>query len=154
MSEQGRIIAKSGLNFRKVPGGDRISLLPFGSVVTIRGETAGWLEAEFDGQVGYVFARYVAREQQAEPAGGPGFRFEGRDALAPDGTVFAKKFRRGVFNYGETSIGDFVSAQSQLFQALSPSLGEFGAASVVPPRQCGRSGRLPTIIAARAADGL
>jgi hypothetical protein len=51
-----------------------------------------------------------------------GFRFEGRNAVAPDGTVFARRFRRGVFNSGRTSIAGFIEANPEAFPNLPPSL--------------------------------
>ena len=49
------------------------------------------------------------------------FHFEGNNAVAPDGTVFGKKFQLGIFNNGNTSIGDFVRANPGAFPNLSPS---------------------------------
>jgi hypothetical protein len=51
-----------------------------------------------------------------------GFRFAGRNAIAPDGTVFARRFRRGVFNSGRTSIAGFIEANTEAFPNLPPSL--------------------------------
>ncbi len=52
---------------------------------------------------------------------GGNFHFEGNNAVAPDGTVFGKKFQLGIFNNGSTSIGDFVRANPGAFPNLSPS---------------------------------
>jgi len=49
------------------------------------------------------------------------FHFEGNNAVAPDGTIFGRKFQQGIFNNGNTSIGDFVSANPGAFPNLSPS---------------------------------
>jgi hypothetical protein len=48
-------------------------------------------------------------------------KFVGNNALAPDGTVFAKRFKLGVFSYGATSIGQFVAAHQSFFPDISPS---------------------------------
>lgn len=50
------------------------------------------------------------------------FRFDGDHATAPDGVRFAKRFRKGVFNSGKTSIADFVRARRTSFPGLAPSL--------------------------------
>ena len=50
------------------------------------------------------------------------YGFEGDHAVAPDGTRFAKRFKKGVFNFGKTSIADFVRAQRGAFAEIAPSL--------------------------------
>lgn len=50
------------------------------------------------------------------------FHYEGNDAVAPGGIHFAKKFRKGVYNYGKTTIGAFVRLNRDKFANLSPSL--------------------------------
>jgi hypothetical protein len=52
---------------------------------------------------------------------GSNFHFNGNNAVAPDGTVFGKRFKLGIFNNGSTSIGDFVGANPGAFPGLSPS---------------------------------
>jgi hypothetical protein len=42
--------------------------------------------------------------------GAGSFHFEGNRAVAPDGTIFGKKFEQGIFNVGDTSIAEFVRA--------------------------------------------
>lgn len=49
-------------------------------------------------------------------------RFEGNDALGPDGTCFAKKCRKGVYNDGKTTIGAFIRLNRTAFADVSPSL--------------------------------
>ena len=49
------------------------------------------------------------------------FHFQGNNAVAPDGTVFGKRFKLGIFNNGSTGIADFVSANPNSFPNLSPS---------------------------------
>ena len=59
---------------------------------------------------------------QAGPDPAPGScRFQGDRAVTPDGRVFGKKFKLGIFNVGQTSIGQFVSAHRALFPGVSPS---------------------------------
>jgi hypothetical protein len=57
------------------------------------------------------------------PAGAPGgsFHFEGNQAIAPDGTRFGRRSGPGIFNIGQTSIGQFVQSHGGLFAGLSPS---------------------------------
>lgn len=118
----GTVAVRSGLNFRRTPGGERISLLADGTTLEILEDQGDWLQVRVDGQVGFVFGRFVTREVDAPAAEGGRFRFEGKDALAPDGRVFAKRFRKGVFNSGTTSIGDFVRDRRAAFPDASPSL--------------------------------
>lgn len=49
------------------------------------------------------------------------FHFEGNKGVAPDGTVFGTRKNQGVFNFGSTSIADFVRANPNSFPNLSPS---------------------------------
>ena len=58
----------------------------------------------------------------AAPAAGGGFRFEGDHAVAPDGTRFAKRFKKGVFHFGKTSIAQFVRTQPGSLGGIAPSL--------------------------------
>lgn len=59
---------------------------------------------------------------QPGPAPAPGScKFVGDKAVTPDGKVFGKKFKLGIFNFGQTSIGDFVKAHRELFPGVSPS---------------------------------
>lgn len=50
------------------------------------------------------------------------FAFDGDHAVAPDGTRFAKRFKKGVFNFGNTSIGQFVRNNRAAFPDIAPSL--------------------------------
>jgi hypothetical protein len=116
------------LNFRESPGGTIIRVLPRGTQVAILETEGGWLKVREGGRTGFVSARFV--EVAADPVvadsgdagAGAGFHFVGKDALAPDGTVFAKKFRKGVYNYGRTSIGGFIRDNPAAFPHLAPSL--------------------------------
>jgi hypothetical protein len=53
--------------------------------------------------------------------GAGSFHFEGNKAVAPDGTIFGRKFEQGIFNVGDTSIADFVRANQGAFPNLSAS---------------------------------
>ena len=50
------------------------------------------------------------------------FRFDGDHAVAPDGSRFAKRFKKGVFNFGHTFIGQFVRNHRAELPGVSPSL--------------------------------
>lgn len=56
------------------------------------------------------------------------FHYEGNNAVAPDGAHFAKKFKKGVYNYGNTSIDAFIRLHRDQFADLSPSLVNIMAA--------------------------
>ncbi len=132
-------VSATRLNFRSGPTTleqNVIKSLPKGTVVQIIEEQGEWLHVLVDGQEGFVSANFVQRVQEAPPDDGapavvpsvPGlpplagsFRFDSNRGVAPDGTRFAKKFRRGVFNFGATSIDDFVRANGARFGGLSPS---------------------------------
>ena len=58
----GTVAARSGLNFRRTPGGERISLLPDGTTLEILEDQGDWLQVRVDGQVGFVSARFVTRD--------------------------------------------------------------------------------------------
>jgi hypothetical protein len=49
-------------------------------------------------------------------------RFDGDHALTPEGVRFAKRFRKGVFTSGSTSIAQFVQAHRAAFPGVSASL--------------------------------
>lgn len=48
-------------------------------------------------------------------------KFVGDKAVTPDGIVFGKRFKLGIFNFGQTSIGQFVAAHRELFPDVAPS---------------------------------
>ena len=59
---------------------------------------------------------------RAGPDPAPGScKFAGDKAVTPDGKVFGKKFKLGIFNFGQTSIGQFVAAHRELFPDVAPS---------------------------------
>jgi Putative peptidoglycan binding domain len=51
-----------------------------------------------------------------------GVRFDGDNALGPDGARFAKRFKKGVFTIGKTSIRDYVSGHLSAFPGVPVSL--------------------------------
>lgn len=72
---------------------------------------------------GAVPAETVCRPLAMEARAVTGdFRCEGNDAVASDGSRFAKKYRKGVYNYGQTSIADFIRRHRNAFADLSPPL--------------------------------
>jgi len=119
MAQTGTVIPQ-GLNLRATPGGTIIKVLTEGASVEIVADQGAFLEVNVDGLTGFVAAQFIKR---GAPAGGGGgsFHFKGNSAVAPDGTVFGKKFKLGIFNNGTTSIGDFVKANQSAFPSLSPS---------------------------------
>ncbi|HKP35362.1 MAG TPA: SH3 domain-containing protein, partial [Pyrinomonadaceae bacterium] len=122
MPDTGTVIPQ-GLNLRATAGGTVITVLPQGTTVQILDTQGDFLKVNANGQVGFVAAKFIQRN--AGPGGGvvPGgsFHFVGDKAVAPDGTVFGKRFKLGIFNYGSTSIADFVSANEGVFAGISPS---------------------------------
>src|SRR5688572_8725883 len=132
MARTGTVIPQ-GLNFRATPGGTILKVLPKGTVVEILETQNGTLKVDVSGQVGFVAAQFI-QQQAAGAAGTAGgsatadataatgtFRFVGTKAVAPDGSVFGKQFKKGIFNNGTTSIADFVSALQAAFAGISPS---------------------------------
>ncbi|MGZ5436841.1 MAG: SH3 domain-containing protein [Pyrinomonadaceae bacterium] len=113
---QGTVIPQ-GLNLRETPGGTIIKVLTQGTVVEILEDQGNFLKVSVGGDVGFVAANFINRN----PAGGGNFHFEGNNAVAPDGTVFGRKFQLGIFNRGTTSIGAFVGANPNVFGNISPS---------------------------------
>jgi hypothetical protein len=118
-------VTVNNLNFRSTPGGDVKKQLAAGVTVEILEDQGEWLKVSVDGEEGFVSTKFVQQgvnTPTSQPTSGAGeFRFEGTTAVAPDGTRFAKKFKLGVFDYGATTIGQFVSNNSARFGAVSPS---------------------------------
>jgi hypothetical protein len=114
------IVTAQALNLRETPGGTIITTLPQGTVVEILEVQGGFLKVNAAGQVGFVAAQFIQQNGDAASTGGT-FKFVGSNAVAPDGTVFGKKFKLGIFNNGNTSIADFVRANPATFTNLSPS---------------------------------
>lgn len=125
------IVTASSLNFRSSPDGDILKSLPKGTSVEILEDQGKWLKVRADGEEGFVSGRYIQRRQkeaeqpgvktEVPPSVSGTFRFIGNDAVGPGDTPFARKFRRGVFNYGKTSIGEFVRNNRDRFPQLAPS---------------------------------
>lgn len=115
----------SGLNLRATPGGTGITLLQQDATVEILEDQGDFVEANANGEVGFVTSKFIQQTGGAPSGGdamaGSNFHFEGNNAVAPDGTVFGKKFKLGIFNNGTTSIADFVGANQIAFGNLSPS---------------------------------
>ena len=120
-------VTASTLNFRSSPDGDVKKQLLKGTTVEILEDQGDWLKVTSDGEEGFVSARFIQQAgaapapAPAPPSGTGEVRFEGTAAIAPDGTRFAKKFKLGVFDYGATSITQFVSDNAARFAAVSPS---------------------------------
>ena len=125
MAQTGTVIPQ-GLNLRETPGGTVITVLPQGATVEILEDQGDFLKVKELGQIGFVKASLISRTGAA----GGSFHFEGNNAVAPDGTVFGKKFQQGIFNVGDTSIADFVGANQAAFPSLHPTgPGRFGVRS-------------------------
>ena len=129
MTQTGTVNA-SLLNLRSSPDGDVLTQLERGTQVEVLGTNGDWLNVNAAGQTGFVKASFIKLNtagttpsgQPAPPSPASGsFRFVGNAAVAPDGTQFGKKFKLGAFNFGTTSIADFVSSNAAMFSGLSPS---------------------------------
>ena len=126
MARHGQVSVRTTLNMRKKPGGAVIGSLPNGQRLLILDTADGWHHVQVGRKKGFVSADFVLLDHE-RPTGGTRrrdtrFRFDGKHAVAPDGTVFAKKFRLGVFNSGTTSIAKFVTRNAALFPGVAPSL--------------------------------
>jgi len=124
MAETGTVTASS-LNLRETPGGVLIVGLPHGTTVEILDDQGEFLKVTADGQTGFVKASFIQRQSSpSQPAGVSGsgsFRFDGKTAVAPDGTRFGTRAGPGVFNVGNTSIAHFVGQHPDRFASLKPS---------------------------------
>jgi hypothetical protein len=127
------VVNASNLNFRESPDGAVIRVLPRGTEVELIDETGDFFKVAVSGQTGFVKGSFVTPRPDSptlqpptpnssapDPAAAGQFRFEGTSAVAPDGTRFAKKFKLGVFNSGQTTIGQFVADHRELFD-VAPS---------------------------------
>ena len=132
----GRVTADK-LNVRESPvDGKVVGSLQKGAEVEIFAEQDDWLSIEADGELGFVAKQYVAEGEEAEESEPPpappipeGFRVDGRNVLGPDAVRFATTYKLGVFNSGETSIGDYVTANADAFPDLKPKLSVMQAVS-------------------------
>jgi hypothetical protein len=122
MANTGTVIPL-GLNLRRPAGGTIVKVLPQNLVVEILEDHGEFLKVLADGETGFVKASLIKRNQASvSPAPtNSGFHFQGDKAVAPDGTVFGKKFKLGIFNNGQTTIASFVQAHAAVFQDISPS---------------------------------
>jgi hypothetical protein len=118
-------VTATTLNLRSSPDGEVKKKLVKGATVEILDDQGEWLKVSSDGEEGFVSAQFVNRAGDTpapQPAAGTGaFHFEGTTAVAADGTRFAKKFKLGVFDYGTTSITQFVGDNVERFASVSPS---------------------------------
>ncbi len=116
------------LNFRDAPNGHILKALPRGSSVQMLNQVGGWIEVLYQGKKGYLSGQYVRpdstiTEEPSEPdvTENSGFRYDDKKAITPDGTVFGKKFRKGLYNYGKTSIADFIAQSADQITDISAS---------------------------------
>jgi uncharacterized protein YraI len=127
---QGEVTA-SLLNLRTGPGGHILGRLRQGTSVKILSESGGWMQVLAQGRKGYVSARYIrpslVRRVDSPPrppapsAEQQGFHFDGDWAVTPDGSRFAKKFRKGVFSSGNIRVGDFIEENRDTITSVGPS---------------------------------
>jgi uncharacterized protein YraI len=128
VATQNGVVNASRLNFREEPDGRVIDVLPRGTEVSVLKVEGNWLRVEARGQTGYVSGRYVTVSKRItlpppeDRAILSDFRYEHRAAIAPDGTRFANRHKKGVFNYGETSIAQFIDVNRDRFPDVSDSL--------------------------------
>ncbi len=126
MARVGVVAVNTSLNLRQSPGGPIIDSLGNGTRLTILESANGWHKVEAPtpqgNRTGFVSADFVVVDEATPETPAPGFRFVGKEAVAPDGTAFARKFRLGVFNNGTTTMREFVAANRDLFPGVAPSL--------------------------------
>ena len=127
---QGEVTA-SRLNLRDAPNGYILGMLGRGTFIKIFSESNGWMHVLAQGRKGYVCSRFIRPSvirratlptQPPEPSvAQQGFHFDGDWAVAPDGKRFAKKFRKGVFSSGITTISEFLNENRNSITSVSPS---------------------------------
>jgi hypothetical protein len=132
------LVTGSGLRLRTAPGGEVIASLPKNARVEAFETAGGWTRVEFadQGQVrrGWVSAQFLA--QAVAPPAAPAFTppappmaddeahrvsVVGDQAIAPDGRVFARKFKAGFYTLGKTPLADWL-ADTPAPADLSPSV--------------------------------
>ena len=139
--QTGKVTA-SLLNMREKPGGVVLQKLPKNTTVTILSSGNGWLEINVNGMTGYVSDDYIAIQTEEEATteaesitekvveaaqittkndDETNFKFENERAIAPDGTDFGKKFKLGMFNFGKTSMSEFIDSNKSRFSNISDS---------------------------------
>ncbi|HEV2766067.1 MAG TPA: SH3 domain-containing protein, partial [Pyrinomonadaceae bacterium] len=136
------VVQPAKLNLRSTPdkssNANVVGSLSKGQSVQILGTQGDWLRVSAQGRVGFVAAEFIS-EVASPPAGQAGAspgqpsapavhtgaagsaRYVGSHAVGPEGEQFGKRFKLGVFNYGQTSISDFVRANAAQFEGVSPS---------------------------------
>lgn len=114
--------ADPGLNIRDKPGGTKIGSLNKGAVIELLQLDAGWWKIRADGRTGFVAARYVTLIPETDVVKPGAITVRGTDVIGPDGRVFAKTFRKGVYNVGRVSIQNYVTNHTDRFAHLSDSL--------------------------------
>ena len=116
------------LNMRISPGGEIISRLPQNTPVTILDDEGAWLKVQAMGLTGYVSEKYITLEKQTtlpppqKREETTGFKIEDNRAYAPDGTLFGKKYKLGIYNAGSTSIAEFIQNNQSRLKNISASL--------------------------------
>jgi len=120
-------VKASRLNLRVSPRGKVVAVLSQGAQLQVLADKANWLQVRYEDKQGFVSRKFVdwtpdlqAIRQQIEDE--QDFRFEGKKVFAPDGKRFATKYKRGVFNVGQTSIVNFISTNRDRFSRLSDSV--------------------------------
>jgi hypothetical protein len=113
---------EAGLNIRDKPGGTKIGSLNKGAVIELLQLDADWWKIRADRKIGYVAARYLTLIPETEIVKPRSITVRGTDVIGPDGRVFAKTFRKGVYNNGRMSIHNYVKDHTDRFTHLSDSL--------------------------------
>jgi hypothetical protein len=114
--------ADAGLNIRGKPGGTKIGSLNKGVVVELLQPEGDWWKIRANGRTGFVAARYVTLIPETEVVKPKSIAVRGSDVIGPDGRVFAKTYRKGVYNVGRVSIHNYVTTHTDRFTHLSDSL--------------------------------
>ncbi len=123
-------VSASRLNLRASPSGEILQVIPKDSVVEIIDQTDDWLKVTINDLVGYVSKKYINENNTKNRQSEGRFYFQDKAAIATDGTKFGTKHKKGIFNYGETSIKDYIeSNQSRFPVKLKSSLNVMIAAS-------------------------
>jgi len=115
--------ADAGLNIRDKPGGTQIiAILNKGAIVELLQLDADWWKIRADGRMGFVAARYLTLIPESAVVKPKSIVVRGSDVIGPDGRVFAKTYRKGVYNVGRASIHNYVTNHKDRFTHLSDSL--------------------------------
>ncbi|MFT7560297.1 MAG: hypothetical protein ACI93R_002215 [Flavobacteriales bacterium] len=119
------------LNFRSAPEGHVLCVLERGDVIELIEQKNGWIRSRHEDKEGFLSARYITIEnripqsnlqnQQVQQAHALGFKIEDKKLYAKDGTRFGRKYAKGFYNYGSTSIADFIESAGELVSDISVS---------------------------------